>query len=226
MGQYVRCVKAQNCARSAGEAEDFDNKIFSRGETMTDTEVIDLMGSEILKAVCLEFSGVPYPNKEIMIRGAMAHSAGNTPVLFIPCAIAGGVVGLIFGGSTAVMVVVTVGLVFYFMVYPGLKLMPDQKRWRSEAVDALAAKARELKIDEGPVIDFYKSFSKKLRKNQVELASIVLDEDGMALLKRWQGQKFQEAQEARRALVQGFRDMGSALGNELKNAVQEGWNGK
>lgn len=193
---------------------------------MNETGVMDLMGAEILRAVCLEFSGVPYPNKEIMIRGAMAHNAGNTPTLFIPCAIAGGVAGLIFGGSTAVMVIVTVGLVFYFMVYPGLKLMLDQKRWRNEAIDGLAAKARELKIDEGPVIDFYKSFSKKLRKNQMELASIVLDEEGMALLKQWQAQKFQEAQEARRALVQGFHDMGSALGNELKKAVRDGWNGK
>jgi hypothetical protein len=193
---------------------------------MSETSAVDVMGAEILRAVCLEFSGVPYPNKEIMIRGAMAHDASNTPARFIPCAIAGGVAGLLFGGSTVVMVIVTGGLMFYFMVYPGLKLTLDQKRWRNEALDGLAAKARELKMDEARVLDFYKNFSKKLRKNQMELASIVLDEDGMALLKRWQGQKFQEAQEARRALVQGFRDMGNALGNELKNAVRDGWNGK
>ncbi len=194
---------------------------------MEENNATDLMGSEILKAVCLEFSGVPYPNKEIMVRGARASAATKAlPVLLIPSAIAGLIVGLIFGGSTFVMLVVTIGLFFYFGAYPSLSLTLDQRKWRQQAIENLGVKARELKLDDSKTVDFYKKFTKKLRKNPMELASIVLDDEGMALLKKWQAQQYQEAVEMRQALVQGFRDAGSALGNELKKSIRDGWNGR
>lgn len=194
---------------------------------MEENNATDLMGSEILKAVCLEFSGLPYPNKQIIVRGMNANAASSSlPILIIPCAIAGMIAGVILGNSVYVMLVVTIGLILYIGVYPSLSLTLDQRKWRHQAIENLGEKARGLKLDDSKIIDFYKKLTKKLRRNQMELASIVLDDEGMALLKSWQAQQYQKAVEMRHALIQGFRDTGSALGNELKKSIRDGWNGK